>query len=262
LESTHAERRTARRASRLKDLMQASAARIRRAFTLVELLVVIGIIGTIIGILLPALSKSRQASLRIQCLSNLRSMEMAQMLYASELHNLLIEPGDGSYAPQGSWIGMLEPYAGKPLVRRCPADNSPYFDSLDTDLSPAVYRLTSYGINNYVTPSHAPLGTTPPTRIAQIKHASSVIQFVELSETGSYAVADHIHVDDFYFSLLPGTTLTRICGQMPVGRHGGTPNGWDGVLNYGFLDGHAESLRLRDVYVNPTQNLFNPAVAQ
>jgi len=233
----------------------------RRAFTLVELLVVIGIIVLLIGILLPALSKARRSAQRTQCLSNLRSLEMAQMLYASELRGLLVDPGDGSYAPQGSWIGMLQPYSATPLVRKCPADNSPYFDSLDTDLTPAVYRMTSYGLNNYVTPSHAPLGTTPPEKITQIKHSASVVQFVELAELGSYAVADHIHVDQFYSPLLPNSTLKKICNAMPVGRHGGTRNGWDGVLNYGFLDGHAAPLPLRDVYVSPNQNIFNPAIA-
>ncbi len=235
----------------------------RSAFTLVELLVVIGIITVLIGLLLPSLNKARQAATRTKCMSNIRSLEMAQMVYASELHNMLLDPGDGSYAPQGSWIGMLQPYSATPLVRICPADNSPYFTSLDTDSTPAVYRLTSYGLNNWVTPSHSPLradGSSPPTLITQVRHSAEVIQFVELAETGSYAVADHIHVDDFYQVLLPRNTLKNICGQMPVGRHGGTHNGWDGVLNYGFLDGHAESLPLRAVYVSPAQNIFNPAV--
>jgi len=229
------------------------------AFTLIELLVVIGVIAVLIGLLLPSLQKARQASLRTQCLSNIRSLEMAQMVYAAELNNLLVDAGDGSYAPQGSWIDMLQPYSATPLVRRCPADNSPYFSTLDTDLTPGVFRLTSYGLNDYIT-SHAPLGTTPPVTINRVRHSSEVIQFVELAETGAYAVADHVHIDEVYDPLLPNSLLARICGQMPVGRHGGTLGGWDGILNYGFVDGHAESLPLRSVYVSNTQNLFDPSV--
>jgi prepilin-type N-terminal cleavage/methylation domain-containing protein/prepilin-type processing-associated H-X9-DG protein len=231
-------------------------------FTLVELLVVIGVLAVLIGLLLPALSKARQAGLRTQCLSNMRSLAIAQVIYAAENRGLLIAAGDGSYAPQGSWIGALEPYAGKKLVRRCPADASPYFDQPYTAFSPAVYRLSSYGINDYVSPSHAPLGTTAPVRITQVPRASRVIQFVELAETGSYTTADHVHVEDFYFNLAPSTALGRMCLQMPVGRHGGLRNAWDGLLNYSFLDGHVESLAARDVYSDPTRNRFNPAVAK
>lgn len=61
-------------------------------FTLVELLVVIGIIALLIGILLPVLGRAREAANRVECASNMRSSIQAVLLYANEFNGWLPGP--------------------------------------------------------------------------------------------------------------------------------------------------------------------------
>jgi prepilin-type N-terminal cleavage/methylation domain-containing protein/prepilin-type processing-associated H-X9-DG protein len=83
----------------------------RRGFTLVELLVVIGIIALLISILLPALSRARRQANTTACLSNLRQMELAFQMYLQENH--YIAPTMGNGGGTGSyWMVGLGRYLG------------------------------------------------------------------------------------------------------------------------------------------------------
>jgi len=84
-----------------------------RGFTLVELLVVIGIIAVLISILLPSLNKARESAKNVQCLSNLKQLGMGTLMYINA-NKGLCPPlrfntlgADNNYTPGGCWLNVL-----------------------------------------------------------------------------------------------------------------------------------------------------------
>jgi prepilin-type N-terminal cleavage/methylation domain-containing protein/prepilin-type processing-associated H-X9-DG protein len=105
---------------------------VRSAFSLIELLVVIGIIAILIALLLPTLTRVREQARQLQCATKLRNIGVALNAYAANnrqhypsISNWEVYGGDGTGEdddPLPGWCEQLEPYIGKPTtgIYHCP----------------------------------------------------------------------------------------------------------------------------------------------
>lgn len=232
-------------------------------FTLIELLVTISVIGLLISILMPALGAARHSARTMQCLSNMRSMQIAHWTYMTDHDDRVIDVGlgGGGHDAANSWISTLARYYGSELLHRSPVDDSRYWS---TQAPSGDFRVSSYGINNYLSPS----GGVPNrvTQLAHVRRPSSTVHFLYMSESSpTYAVVDHPHAEQWPATapLYPDAGIAGAAAQqLETHAHGGPAASWSSVSNYGFLDGHAGTLRFSEVYAaDGSWNKFDPTVA-
>jgi prepilin-type processing-associated H-X9-DG protein/prepilin-type N-terminal cleavage/methylation domain-containing protein len=191
-----------------------------RAFTLVELLVVIGIIALLISMLLPALRKAREAANMTACASNIRQVMLAFRFYADDWKDY-VAFGEGSATWYTEWPTLMVnlKYIGKDSdgnysgILRCPSNYRPFGDS--------VYR-THFALNYRHTFGWT--GANATQKWSDVRHASTTVMFCDGYDY-SYAV-----LWPYYDGGIGGLNV-----YTPDYRH---PNR---TMNVGFFDTHVES---------------------
>ena len=214
----------------------------RRALTLVELVVVLGILMVLLGLAMSGIAGARKTAQSVTCLSNLRQLAAAAADYAAR-YDLSYPPAQWSdssdpavthiwdYTRRGSTVlgpGLLWSGVASPAVQQCPA-----FDGRSQ--SPGD-PYTGYNYNtSYIGRGS---GEGPPVRVSAVKQPARTVLFGD----GQWSLGANKYMRSPRRAPTEPSTYTDGSAARAAGTQGYRHRG---MTNAVFCDGHAESIRER-----------------
>jgi len=205
-------------------------------FTLIELLVVIAIIAILSSMLLPALSKAREKSRQSVCLSNLKQLTLAFLMYVQDNDEYFPPSYYITYTSEIAWDfktdtwwatyekGIIGSYLTKGIFE-CPTAKK-IIKSYDRPFTGFAYNSTYIGGGYSIWTGQS----DPPTKLSRIKNPSETIL---LADSGIWST---------YTNEIIGNNYLRIkedpydFGPTVHFRH-------NGFANVAFVDGHVEAIK-------------------
>ena len=218
-----------------------------KAFTLIELLVVIAIIAILAAILFPVFAQAKEASKKTACLSNLKQIGVASVLYENDYDDTIPLAGYQNFVANTptTWMFLVDPYvkSGYPDttslengrgfgVYECP-DDSPPPGTSGTGSPSHSYAINFNYSPTYITEIVKVYGYLPVHAATSLEAPAQVVLFTE--SMGSRIFTDGDDVDNYagFASVVQQERAVYLWGRT---RHGGG-------ANYAFNDGHSKYLK-------------------
>ncbi len=163
----------------------------RNGFTLIELLVVIAIIAILAAILFPVFARAREKARQTSCLSNMKQIALAQLMYAQDYDERTVrwigyvDAGDYNPPQFSYWYEYIMPYVKNEQIFVCPSAGD---KALDPGSAPADSYLCTYAVSNGWPQQALAAFDTPASTVMMCETQNNNYYRYRLAPNSDYAI--------------------------------------------------------------------------